>query len=195
MDKPTYSKRKIHFIDKPFQTKFILKFCAIVALGGLLTIGLLYLLAGKANTVSIVDSRVVVRTTADFILPILIQSVVIVLVIVSLATIVLTLFVSHKIAGPLYRLGKTIEKMEAGDFAEDFHIRRSDQLQNIADTFNKMVKKIREVIKNLKRDVPILKEKLDSIQEQELTEQKRSVLSELKRLSEDLNKLVNYFTT
>ena len=190
--KPAY-KRKIHFIDKPFQSKFILKFCALVALGGLLTIGILYLWAGKSTTVAIVNSRVEVRTTADFMLPILIQTVIIVSIIVSLATIVVALFVSHKIAGPLYRLKNTMEKLEQGNFAEDFHIRSNDQLQDIAGSFNNMIKKIREVIKNLKRDIPTLKEKLGSISEHELSEQKRSILSELKKLSEDLNKLVNYF--
>lgn len=193
MDKPTY-KRKNYFIDKQFQAKFILKFCAIVVLGGLLTVGLLYLWAGKANTVAIVNSRVMVRTTADFILPILIQTVLAVLVIAGLATIALTLLVSHKIAGPLYHFKSAIEKLEGGNFAEDFHIRHGDQLQNIAGNFNKMIKKLRDVIRGLKKDVPDLKERLDSIQEQELSEQKRSVLAELKRISEDLNKLVNYFT-
>lgn len=190
---PTY-KRKIYFIDKPFQAKFILKFCVIVILGGLLTIGMLYLWAGKANTVAIVNSRVLVRTTADFILPILIQTVIAVLIFAGLAVIALTLLVSHKIAGPLYHLKNAIEKLEGGNFAEDFHIRRGDQLQNIAGNFNKMIRRLREVIRSLKKDIPALKEKLDSIQEQELSEQKRSVLAELKRISEDLNNLVNYFT-
>lgn len=193
MEKPTY-KRNNYFIDKPFQTKFILKFCAIAVLGGLLTIGILYLWAGKANTVAIVNSRVVVRTTADFILPILIQTVLAVLVIAGLATIALTLLVSHKIAGPLYHLKSAIEKLEGGNFAEDFHIRHGDQLQNIAGNFNKMIKKLREVIRSLKKDIPALKERLDSIQEQELSEQKRSVLAELKRISDDLKNLVDYFT-
>ncbi|MDP6686286.1 MAG: hypothetical protein QGI05_04970, partial [Candidatus Omnitrophota bacterium] len=92
MTKAKGYKRRTYFIDKKFQTKFILKFCALVAVGGFLTIGILYCLAVQSTTVSFVDSRVVVQTTADFILPILLQTVLIVMIVVSFATIFITLF-------------------------------------------------------------------------------------------------------
>ncbi len=152
MEKPqerTY-KRKIHFIEKDFQVKFILKFCCLVALGGLLTIVILYILAMKSTSVSIVNSRVMVRTTSDFLIPILIQTVIIVTIVVSIATIIVTLFVSHKIAGPLYRFKKILKILEEGDFSSGFKIRHHDQLQDVADTFNNMISKIREKLKALK---------------------------------------------
>ena len=186
-------KRKIYFIEKSFQTKFILKFCALAAVGGLLTIGILYLLAMQSTTVSFVNSRVVVRTTADFILPILIQTVAIVTVIVGLATILVTLFVSHKIAGPLYRFKKVIQALTEGDFSSDFKIRHLDQLQDLAETFNTMIVKIRTELKALRDNFAALKEKLDDIAEHEVVEHKRSYLSELKRISLELTKIIQRF--
>ncbi len=197
MDKPipkTY-KRRIYFIEKSFQAKFILKFCALVVFGGLLTIGLLYLLAMQSTSVAFVNSRVVVRTTADFILPVLIQTVLIVTVIVGLATIAVTLFVSHKIAGPLFRFKKVMQELEGGDFSSDFHIRHLDQLQDLADTFNNTIKKIRERIQALKDGLKALKDKLDSISENEISENKRALLLELKKVSEELDRATRYFKT
>lgn len=188
-------KRRIYFIEKKFQTNFILKFCTLVAVGGLLTIGILYLLAMKSTTVSVVNSRVVVRTTADFILPILIQTVVIVTIIVSLATMIVALFVSHKIAGPLYHFKKVMQALSEGDFSSDFRIRHLDQLQDIADVFNKMIARVRSELKSLKDNFYSLKEKLDNISEQEISEHKRAIFSELKRISQELNKIINYFKT
>ena len=196
MDKPSVPyKRRIYFIEKSFQAKFILKFCALVAIGGLLTIGILYLLAMQATTVSIVNSRVVVQTAADFIMPLLIQTVIIVMIIVSLATIMVTLFVSHKIAGPLYRFKKVMQALGEGDFSSDFRIRRLDQLQDVADAFNNMIVKIRAELKALKDNFFSFKERLDNISEQEVVEHKRSYLSELKRISTELNKIIQYFKT
>lgn len=189
------SKRRNYFIDKKFQTRFILKFCFLVAVGGLLTIGIVYLLAMRSTTVSFVNSRAVVRTTADFILPLLIQTVLIVVVIMSLATIIVTLFVSHKIAGPLYRFKKVLEALEQGDFSSSFKIRRLDQLQGIADAFNAMITRIRIQLKALKENLQDLKEKLDNISEQEVAEHKRSIFNELKKISEELNKITRYFKT
>ena len=47
-------RRRIYFIEKPFQAKFILKFCGLVGAGGILTIILLYLWAKGTTTVAIV---------------------------------------------------------------------------------------------------------------------------------------------
>jgi len=192
---PKTQRRRIYFIEKSFQAKFILKFCALVVLGGLLTIGLLYILAMQSTTVSFVNSRVMVRTTADFILPVLIQTVAIVIVIVSFATVIVTLFVSHKIAGPLYRFKKVMQDLEGGDFSGDFHIRHLDQLQDLADTFNSAIKKTRERIDALKDGLKALKDGLDSISENEISENKRALLAELKRASEEINKASRYFKT
>jgi methyl-accepting chemotaxis protein len=197
MDKSTARtyKRHIYFIEKSFQTNFILKFCALVVLGGLLTIGLLYLLAMKSTTVSFVNSRVVVRTTADFLLPVLIQTTAIVVIIVGFATVLVTLLVSHKIAGPLFRIKKVMGELGAGDFSHEFHIRQLDQLQDLADTFNDSIKKMKEKIQALKNDSEKLKHELNNISESEVSENKRALLSELKKISEELSKASSYFKT
>ena len=186
-------KRHIYFIEKEFQANFILKFCGLVAAGALLTIGILYFLASKSTTVTIVDSRVMVRSTSDFLLPILIQTVVIVMFLVGLATVAITLFVSHKISGPLYHFKKTMEELERGDFSSDFRIRCLDQLQSLAETFNAMIGKTRNQMNLIKTNFSVLKGKLDSLSLEDLTEHKKSVLAELKNLSKELDKIINYF--
>lgn len=187
------NKRRIYFIDKEFQTRFILRFCAIVAIAGLLTVGVLYLLASNSTTVSIINSRIMVRTTSDFILPILIQTVVVVMIFASIATIAATLLFSHKIAGPLYRFKKTIQTLSGGDFSSDFQIRHSDQLQDLANDFNEMIRKVRKQLNILKADFVSLKKKLDGISEHEISDNKRPHLNELKKIAEDFDKLVDGF--
>ena len=185
--------RRIYFIEKKFQTEFILKFCGLVAAGALLTIGILYFLASKSTTVTIVDSRVLVRSTSDFLLPILIQTVFIVMLLVGLATVVITLFVSHKISGPLYHFKKTMEELEKGDFSADFRIRCLDQLQSLAETFNAMIGKTRKQINLTKKNFSLLKEKLDNLSENEFPEHKKIVLAELKNIAKELERVIHYF--
>jgi len=186
-------KRRQYFIDRKFQSDYIIKFCALVVLGGLLTIGLLYLLAMRSTTVSIVDSRVVVRSTADYLLPLLIQTVAVVTVMLAIAVMLLAVFLSHKIAGPLYRFQKEMKNLENGDFTTEFRIRKMDQLQDLAENFNQMIKKTREELTQLKTNFVSLKEKIDGISEQELAENKRHALSEMKRISQELNRIIHYF--
>lgn len=193
MEKTSSNKRRIYFIEKKFQTKFILNFCLLVVLGGLLTIGILYCLAMHSTTVSIVNSRVVVRSTADFLLPVLIQTVLIVTVLIGFAAIVTTLFVSHKIAGPLYRCKSVISTLSRGDFSNDFKIRRFDQLKDLADSLNNMIKQIREKISQLKSNFISLKNELENIDERDVSEGKRQGLIKAKRLTGELEETVNYF--
>ena len=191
----TRTARRTYFIDKSFQSKFILKFCSLVAIGGALTIAIVYLLARHSNTVAFVNSRVVVKTTADFILPLLVQTVVIVLVLISLATLGVALFVSHKIAGPLYRFKKVIQQLKEGNFCCDFKIRHLDQLQDLAQDLNDMILKVRGELRLLKTQVASLDDKLDGLSEQETSEAKKKDLNELKHIAKEINKIIGYFKT
>lgn len=193
MGEPKVNKRKAYFIDKGFQIKFILNFCALVALGGVLTVGILYFMGMQSTTVSVVNSRVVVRTTADFLLPILIQTMLIVMIVTSITTAIVMLFVTHKIAGPLYRLKKVIGELCEGNFSIDFRLRRLDQLQDVAEVFNHMIKKVRGHLSLFKEKSASLKEKLNDLSENEIAEHKRSQLKDLKRISEELNTIINQF--
>lgn len=186
-------KRRIYFIEKSFQAKFIMKFCGLIGLGGILTIGLLYLWARGATTVSIVNSRVVVTTAANFILPLLIQTVIIVTILIAIATIAVTLFVSHKIAGPLYRFKKIMEAMGEGDFLSQVKIRKGDQLQDLAKIFDNMIAKNRLKIKALKADLGVFNEKLSNISESEISEHKKAYLRELKNISREIDQTINFF--
>jgi len=142
--KSKINRRRNYFIERSFQTRFILKFCSLVVVGGLLTVAMLYYIGLRSTTVAIVNSDVVVKSTADFLLPVLIQTLLLVMVLLGLATIIVTLFVSHKIAGPLYRLKKAMEELGEGDLGVQIKLRQKDQLVHIAEAFNTMAKKLKE---------------------------------------------------
>jgi len=69
---------------------------------------------------------------------------------------ILSIFVSHKIAGPVYRLEETTRVIASGDLTCKIHLRHGDELQDLQEAFNKMseslcrmVAKDREVIESL----------------------------------------------
>ena len=144
------SKRRNYYIDKNFQTKFILNFCSLIAFGSVLIVVLIYWLAQHSTTVGIVHGHVAVHTTAEYLLPLLVQTVCVELVIVSLAAIVMTLLFTHKIAGPLHRLKLMLAKLGEGDFSSSMRLREGDQLQQVAVAYNEAVEKINGKIKALK---------------------------------------------
>jgi len=149
-DTRSQDKRRIYYIEKEFQFKFIIKFCLLLALGSLLTVVLVYWLARHSTTVAIAQGHVAVHTTAEYLLPLMVQTVLIELIVVSLATIVMTLLISHKIAGPLYRLKVMLDGLAEGDLATHMHLRKGDQLKSVADTYNEVIHKLNYKVKMLK---------------------------------------------
>ena len=131
-------KRKNYFIDRTFQAKFMIKFCIIVIVSSALVIGLLVFLSKGSTTVAIENTEVVVKRTADFILPMVIQTVLLTFLFSATAVLVLTMVVSHKMAGPLFRLKNEIDILKESDLRRDFSIRGNDQLQNFAKSLNEM---------------------------------------------------------
>jgi methyl-accepting chemotaxis protein len=125
-------KRRNYFIDKKFQTNFILKFCIITIISSLLIGGLIMYLSQDTTTVAIENTKVTVKSTSDFILPVAAQTILIVILFTSLAVIALTLLISHKISGPLYRLTNEINAVAGGDLRRNFNTRSNDQLKNLS---------------------------------------------------------------
>jgi methyl-accepting chemotaxis protein len=160
MAKKGYSRRN-YFIDKQFQGKFIMKFCALVVVSSLLIAALIFVLSQNSTTVAIENTKVQVKTTSDFILPVLIQTVIIVSIFTALAVIILTLFISHQISGPLFRLKREIDKLKDGDLGRNFNIRSSDQLQALSKSLNDMCISLRQKYVDVKDRCLELKEFLE----------------------------------
>lgn len=184
-------KSRVYVVEKSVQARFILKYCIIVLLGGLVTIGIIYFLAMQSTTVFFENSRIVAKTTADFILPTLLKTVLIVTALVILATIAAAVFVSHKVAGPLYRFKEVMNALGEGDHLSDFKVCELDELHDFSRSFESMVKKMRGQADAVKDAAIALQEKLGNITEADLPEGKRQYLKDLKNISRELNQAVS----
>ena len=184
-------KRKNYFIDKNFQTKFILKFCLIVIVSSILIGGILFFLSRNSTTVTIENTKVTVKRTSDFILPVMIQTILIVSVSSALVVALLTIFISHKIAGPLYRLKKEIDALGDGNLGVNFYIRTDDQLQNLSGSLNQMVSSLRAKHLELKEKLKDINKSLEGNRLCLPDKEKEEMLKKLN----DLESILNFFKT
>ncbi len=137
------SKRRQLFIDPTFQARFIVKFCVIVVVSSLLIAGVVLALTSSSTTIAIENSKVLVKPTSDYILPVLSLTVLTVTAGAALAVLMLTLFISHRIAGPVYRIQTEVERMKDGDLVRNFNIREKDELQGLAHGLSLTVNSLR----------------------------------------------------
>ncbi len=64
-------------------------------------------------------------------------------VVAGLTATIVVLYISHKIAGPLYRFETLCREVGQGNLDTVTHLRADDQLQELAEAFSFMVRKLR----------------------------------------------------
>jgi len=151
-------KRKRYFIKKDFQAKFILQFCLIIFVGVLISTALLLILSQNTLTSSFHQSQLTIKNTAIAILPTVILTNLITLGLISLAAIMIILFISHKIAGPIFRLEQDIKNIGKGDLTNKIKLRKKDQITELAEEINRMTEDYHKKILNIQTRVENLLE-------------------------------------
>ena len=180
-------KRKNYFIDKQFQTKFILKFCLINMAASLMIGTLIYALNRQTNTVAFENLKVVVKSTADFIGPVMSWVIVMVTAAAAISTMIIVLFTSHRIAGPLFRLTREFEKIKKKDLSHPIRIRATDQLQRLASESEAMRVEYQESLGKIQKSWQALRILLlQQSQEIKDAQQKRQLEQEMNALTSEL---------
>lgn len=146
-------KRSSYCIKKEFQFKFILRFCLLVLIGAIISTGLLFLFSQGTLTSSFQQSRLIIKNTALAILPSVVYTNLITLALITLATIIVTLFVSHKVAGPMFRFEKELKAIGEGNLTKKIMLRKKDQIKDMADCLNNMVASLHEKILDIQTAV------------------------------------------
>jgi len=159
--KPTAIKRKQHFINPGFQVRFIVKFCLILILGGGITVGLTLFNTQDTLTSSFINSKLVIQNTSLAIMPSVIYTTLITTALIGLVAIMVTLLVSHKIAGPMFRFEKDIDRVTKGDLKSRINIRKGDQFQEIAISLNTMIESLNHHLVDIRDTAHALAEKTD----------------------------------
>ena len=135
-------RKKINFsVKREMQLRLLLKILTIVSIGiGLM--GLIFYIYSNSYR----QFHITAKNFLDYLMP----AVIISLVIGFLASIGITIFFPHKIAGPLYRIERDLrEKVGAGDLRVKFILRKGDEVQDLADAINTTIEQLREKIERV----------------------------------------------
>lgn len=137
-------KRRILFIEKAFQLRFIAKVTTVVVLGTILTGGLLYLLADKEFGRAFYSAHYQARSSWELLLPAVLAASFVSMCIVALLAVGLTLYDSHRIGGPLYRFRANLKVIGDGDLTLVTHLRERDELRPLTESMNEMTRSLRD---------------------------------------------------
>ncbi len=140
---------KNYLINKPFQTRIIYYFTALsLSLVGLQLVFMnIYVSNFRVLLASVPNTPIQSQMLIDAKLTQLISATLGFLLLSIVGAILYGIFVSHRIAGPMFAIIQYIEKLKSGDFVSSRGLRPHDELapimtslHELADTLNKKKK-------------------------------------------------------
>ena len=145
------------FISQEFEIRFILKCCIFTFLGCLLFTGLILFYCRGSLTTSFDSARLVVKQTSLTLFPGVLYTNLIMLTLSSIISIIMTIYILHRIRNLLLRFRENIKMIAKGDLARKVHYRNRDLTTSLAQNINLMTSslnsKIVEVETGIKKTI------------------------------------------
>lgn len=129
-------KRRHLFINREFQGKYIFSAFICVAAGSVL-FALIFSFF-SSNTLSIVydNYHLKLGTTPGLLLNKILGAQWLFIVLGGIAVAVVTLFHTHRVAGPFFRFEKTLDSMTAKDLSSRIFLRKNDEGKDLGEKIN-----------------------------------------------------------
>ena len=128
--------RRKYFINRAFQLNFILRFVGLVMIGSLFSGLVLYFyMAHQLDN----GPEVMYHNTMALLTPAIFFTQLIVGIFLISMTTYVVLLLSHRIAGPLYRLERVAERVGDGDLTVKIGFRNKDALLPFKSSFQNMI--------------------------------------------------------
>ncbi len=186
--------RRNYLSKKGMQGRLVGKIVAMVMLGIVVSITVTSILYFKLSNVEFEgdvpfyyipegtpQEMAEVPTAFDVLLPgLLICGVIMVFI-----TLLIGVFISHRIGGPITSLQRSIKEMGKGDLVAPIKVRKGDEFQDLADDLEEMIEQIRQPIRRIQEAVLKLGAHPDMERFHDLEEGLRQIAAELKYFKTD----------
>ena len=149
-------KRKIYFIKKDFQTRFILRFVAIATVWAAATVMLFAYLAEKRLERFRFSSHIDITTTSELLMPITLATHMATLLIFAVFLVYTIHRLWKSLSTPLYHIKKDITILTDGDMSHKISLRESDKFNDLATDLDGMRRGLREKIIQMKEQQRVL---------------------------------------
>ncbi|MCK5219109.1 HAMP domain-containing protein [bacterium] len=151
MKTPKKNQRRRLLIEPPFQMKMAFIGCIIAAVEVLIASVIIMFVAMTSIWIPAGDHIVVFY---KFVMVIALM-----LAGMTILNVYLALWLSHRIAGPVYRLKQSMQQAGSGDLSVLIKFREKDELQDLKNEFNNMISNIRDRVMILQSGSSKKKEK------------------------------------
>ena len=130
-------------VKKELQRWLLVRIFGVVLLSSLTAALILYFYANKEIGDSFYDAHIAIRCVSDLLWPVIAAGSVVSL----LSGMLLAVFLPQKIAGPIYRIEKELERLGQGDLTVEIRLRPKDPFQDLVGGINQSIASLRSRVR------------------------------------------------
>lgn len=131
-------KRRIILINRNFQLRFSIYVCSFIFALSIMYPWIIYNLFDFIVRYLAVDPNGPVLGYLHAKREEIIWLLIVMQLLFTLVTFSISIFMSHRIAGPVVKFQQFLQKFKRGDFSQKFTLRRYDYFQELADDYNEL---------------------------------------------------------
>jgi signal transduction histidine kinase len=190
-------RRRNYFIKKDLQGKYIFSFFIFVILGSILFTAILSFLSADTLTIVYDNYNVKIGQTPLMLLKEILSAHLIFIVTGGLLVVVLSMFLTHRFAGPIFRFEKSVEDMISGNFAFQIWLRNKDEGKELAEKINRLIMMLSATLKDLKQMNADMESTLSDtsriLDETDCGKEAPGNLKKAQRLNKQMNEILDRF--
>ncbi len=158
-------RRKNYFIKKDLQGKYIFSFFIFVIAGSIIFTLIFSFLSSDTLTIVYENYNLKIGKTPLVLLKEILSAHWIFIVVGGLVVVILSMFLTHRFAGPIFRFERSIDEITNGNLNFQIKLRQKDEGKELADKINQMILMFSDNLKEMKKISEEIKNELDSIRE------------------------------
>lgn len=132
---PQY-KRRNYFINKEFQGRYIFNYFLLATIGSLLFMGVFSFFSSNTLSIAYDNYHLQLGITPEILFKKILSTQWLFIVLGGGLVVIITLFMTHRVAGPFYRFEKTLDEMIEGDISNKIILRQKDEGKDLAQKIN-----------------------------------------------------------
>ena len=144
-------RRRNYFIKKELQGRYIFSFFVFVIIGSIIFTLIFSLLSSNTLTIIYENSNLRIGKTPLILIKEILSAQWIFIATAGIAVVVVSMFLTHRFAGPLYRFEKSIEEMARGHFNFQIHLRKKDEGKELAQMMNQLIDMLSSNVGEMRR--------------------------------------------
>ncbi len=187
-------RRRNYFIKKDLQGRYIFSFFLFVTIGSILFALILGILSSGSFTMVYENHNLRIGKTPVILLKDFVEAHWIFLITGGIGVLIISLFLTHRFAGPVFRFEKTLQNLIEGKLDFSVRLRKYDDAKEIAELFNRLIERLSDDIRKLREVSEEMEAMARRLEDETPSELTRKEVEKIKRGIEKINVILERYT-